>query len=441
MKNLSTFQLAILIIFVFLLLLGVLIFAGILPGFRAPTGGTGGEVVMWGTIPRASLADLLNEFNNQHKDQFTLVYQEKDITAIERDFLEAKADNRAPDLLLGPHEILLTERERLVPIPPETYAPRAFLDTYGAASQLFLRGDGTLALPLLLDPLLLYYNRDLLTNAGLPTVPRTWTEFREKATPLTIFDDRRNIIQSAVALGDYRNIPQMKDILSLLLLQAGNPIFDNTGNRPQPLLNETFGFTLRPAAAVLDFYSQFADPARPNYSWNRSLPAAKQSFSRGQSAYYLGPASEWSEIKRSNPRLVFDVAVPPQPDVTTATARITFARAYGVAIVRDGAKVAVAWAAAQALASAAMVERLAETTGLPPARSDLLARAVTDPTLAVFYQAAIVGRNWFDFAPARTKVIFEQMVDSVLTGRLSSVSAVGVANTALDNLVKEVYGE
>jgi ABC-type glycerol-3-phosphate transport system substrate-binding protein len=445
MKNLSTFQLAILVICIGLLLIGVLIFAGILPGFRAPQGGTGGEVTLWGTIPRATIADLLNDFNSQHKNEFTLIYQEKDPRTIETDFLTAKADNRAPDLLLASHEILLTQRDRLLPIPADTYAPRTFLDTYPDAGRLFLQPAGVLALPLLLDPIVLYYNRDLLTTAGLPTVPKTWTEFREKVLPLTIFDAGRNITQSAIALGDYRNIPHMKDILAMLLFQAGNPILDQAGPKPRPLLNETFGFTVRPAAGVLDFYSQFADPARPNYSWNRSLPLAKQSFIRGQSAFYLGLASEFGEITRANPRLVFDVAIPPQKDAgmlaSPTGGRITFACTYGIAVVRDRPKIATAWVTAQAFASAPTVKQLATLTALPPARRDLLATAPTDPTQTIFYQAAIIGRNWFDFAPARTEAIFERLVDSVSTGRLPSVQAVSEANTALENLIKETYGE
>ena len=437
MKNLSAFQLAILIVFIGLLLVGVLIFAGILPGFRAPQGGTGGEVMMWGTIPRSVISDLLNEFNDQHKSEFTLVYQEKDPTMIEKDFLTAKADNRAPDLLLAPHEIFFTQRNRLLSIPADTYPPRVFLDTYPDAGRLFFRSEGTLALPLLIDPLVFYYNRDLLTTAGLPTVPKTWTEFIAKTSPLTVFDERRNIIQSAIALGDYRNLGHMKDIVAMLLMQAGNPIFDNAGVRPTPLLNESFGFTLKPTAAVLDFYSQFADPSRLNYSWNRSLPEAKQSFIRGQSAFYLGPASEFPEITRANPHLVFDVAIPPQKD---GSAKLTFARTIGVAVVRDRPKTAVAWGAAQALAAAPTVGKLAQLTGLPPARSDLLARGTTDPAQTIFYQAAIIGRNWFDFDPPRTKAIFEQMVDNVITGRLPSVQAAAQANKALEDLINDDYG-
>ncbi|HEY4476391.1 MAG TPA: extracellular solute-binding protein [Candidatus Paceibacterota bacterium] len=438
MKNLSTFQLAILIIFVALLLIGVLIFAGILPGFRAPQGGTGGEVLMWGTLPRSALADILNDFNDQHESEFSVVYQEKDQSVIERDFLEAKADNRAPDLLLAPHEIIITQRDRLVPIPADTYPPRTFLDTYPTAGRLFLQPEGTLALPLLIDPFVLYYNRDLLTNAGLPTIPKTWTEFIGQTAPLTVFDGRRNILQSTIALGDYRNIGHMKDILAMLMLQAGNPILDLTATRPVSLLNDALGFTLKPAAAVLDFYSQFADPARPNYSWNRSLPEAKQSFTRGQSAFYLGPASEFTEISRANPHLVFDVALPPQKDNAN---RLTFSRTIGLSVVRDRPKTAVAWAAAQALASQATIGRLASITLLPPARSDLLAVGTTDPIQTVFYQAAIIGRNWFDFAPPRTEAIFKQMVDNVLTGRLPSVQAVSQANTALEDLINDVYGQ
>ena len=110
-------------------------------------------------------------------------------------------------------------------------------------------------------------------------------------------------------------------------------------------------------------------------------------------------------------------------------------------MVRDRPKIATAWVTAQAFASAPTATRLAEATALPPARRDLLASAPTDPTQTIFYQAAIIGRNWFDFAPARTEAIFERLVDSVSTGRLPSVQAVSEANTALENLIKEFYGE
>ena len=112
-----------------------------------------------------------------------------------------------------------------------------------------------------------------------------------------------------------------------------------------------------------------------------------------------------------------------------------------MAVVRDRPKIVVAWSAAQALASAGVVGKLSQLTGLPPARSDLLSRGATDPTMSVFYQAAIIGRNWFDFDSARTKTIFEQMVNSVLTGRSSSVQAASEANKALEDLVTDTYGQ
>ena len=52
------FQLTLVGIFIFLLVLGVLIFSGILPGFRAPQGGIGGTVTWWGTLPSATLGPV-----------------------------------------------------------------------------------------------------------------------------------------------------------------------------------------------------------------------------------------------------------------------------------------------------------------------------------------------------------------------------------------------
>ena len=117
MKNLSAFQLVIIGLFLLFLVVGTLIFAGILPCFRPPAGGAAGELVVWGPVPEIAMRPIIDQFNKDYKDYFTLRYEEKASAIFEREFVEAKADNRAPDLLFLPHELAFTQRARLAPCP------------------------------------------------------------------------------------------------------------------------------------------------------------------------------------------------------------------------------------------------------------------------------------------------------------------------------------
>ena len=439
MKNLSAFQIVLISLFILFLLVGTLIFAGVLPGYRQTPGGAAGELVLWGTVPQSILQPILEQFNKDYKNYFTLRYEEKTGATLETEFVEAKADNRAPDLLLLPHDLGLTQRTRLTPLPPDFFPLRQFQDTFIDAGGLMIGDEGILALPLAVDPLIMYYNKNLLAEAGWPAPPRAWSEFVSKTANLTTFDDRRNILQSAVALGETKNIIHAKDLLAMLLLQAGNPIISQSNQTYVSALNQNFNTILKPAVAVLDFYTQFADPARPNYSWNRSLPEARPAFSRSQTIFYFGYASEYASIANENPHLTFDVTLPPQPTETNQP-KLILGRLLSVAAVRGGPKTNAAMAAAAAFSNAAPAGALAQALFLPPARRDLLAAAPAEPALALFYRAALLTRAWLDPDPPATKKIFDTMVESVVTGRLRSVEAVAAADRELSALLQRIYG-
>ncbi|MBI2097658.1 MAG: extracellular solute-binding protein [Candidatus Vogelbacteria bacterium] len=438
MKNLSTFQLIIIGLFLLFLVIGTLIFAGILPGFRSPTGGAAGELTIWGTVPETVLRPIIDQFNKDYKDYFTLRYLEQASASFEREFVEAKADNRAPDLLLLPHELAFTQRARLAPVSPELVSLRQFRDTFIGAGELLTDGLAALALPLVVDPFVMYYNQNLLAEAGLASPPGTWTEFKVKTTALTILDSRRNITRSAVALGETKNILHAKDLLAMLFLQAGNPILVRSGGGYASALNQSFGTVLKPTVAVLDFYTQFADPARPNYSWNRSLPEARQAFIRGQTVFYFGYGSEYAVITRENPHLAFDVVLVPQPEDNQP--KLILGRLLSVAVVSGSSKSVAAGQAAAALAGPAFAGALAEALFLPPARRDLLGQTVANPIMTLFYRAALLTRSWPDPDPVGTKKIFETMIESVTTGRSRSSEAVAEGDRELAALLERIYG-
>src|SRR5690606_22468237 len=143
--------------------------------------------------------------------------------------------------------------------------------TYIDGAEIFALSDGLYAYPIAVDPLMLYWNRDLLTNAGFLAPPATWAELVNTYTSaLTTREFDRSITQSAVALGEYQNIRNSFGIISSLLIQAGSRLVSESGTQYQIMLNESLaGGT--PLRSVADFYTRFSRPNNTLYSWNRSF--------------------------------------------------------------------------------------------------------------------------------------------------------------------------
>jgi hypothetical protein len=59
--------------------------------------------------------------------------------------------------------------------------------------------------------------------------PKYWDELYALTSKISTHDSSSDILQSTVAFGEWDNVTNAKEILSLLLLQAGTPIvnYDN----------------------------------------------------------------------------------------------------------------------------------------------------------------------------------------------------------------------
>ncbi|MBX4206548.1 extracellular solute-binding protein, partial [Candidatus Parcubacteria bacterium] len=307
-------------------------------------------------------------------------------------------------------------------------------NTFAQEGEMFLFPDGVYALPLSIDPLVLYYNRDILSSAGIAKPLAYWDEVYAQAAKLTKKDAAGNIIQSTIALGETRNIPDFKETFSLLLLQAGSLITQNAQGALRSALLTNPGLPLAPAESALDFYTQFVNPSKPFYSWNRVMPEAQTYFAAGDAAYYVGFASELSAIRKKSPTLNFAVSSVPQSRV--AGKSLTYGRVYGLALSRGTKDAPAALAAATTLASQASAAALSQALGLPPARRDLLAAAPPSASESAFYVAALQARGWLDPNPAGSKTAFQEAVEAVTSGRLRVSEALNALNDRLNALGK-----
>ncbi len=433
----SNFQIVILIIFGVAIVLGVLLFAGIIPGFRSTAGGTGGKITVWGTLSADDLQPFLASFNQKYRDSYTLNYVERPTASFEADLVNSIASGQSPDLVFFPQDLIVKDANKFLPFTASDISTRDFKNNFIPAGEIYLNNQGAIGLPVLVDPLVLYWNRSLFAAAGVASPPKVWSEVVTGSAgilgKLTLFDPKNAIVQSAIPLGDPANVDHFKEILATLMMQAGSPIATVDANGYHAALSSSQISVQSPAQAALDFFIQFADPAKTTYTWNRSLPSSLEAFSGGLSAMYLGFASEWRHIRDKAPLINFDVAIVPQRDRSREAA---FANVLALAVPRTSTKAATAKQVAILIANGTLAWDLAQAAVLPPARRDLLTRSNQDPFLATFYSAALVGQAWYDPDKVKTQDLFANMTVGVLTGRVKSSEAINNAQQQLGLLFK-----
>ncbi|MSU55249.1 MAG: extracellular solute-binding protein [Candidatus Taylorbacteria bacterium] len=419
----SPFQIIVLSFFAVSIVIGVIVLSSI----KSSSQGPGATIVIWGTMPQQVFSFSTAALTQTNKNlKFNYIEMKSD--TFDRDLVEALASGIGPDVILLPQDYIVRLRDKILPMPYTALPLRDFMDTFIQEGSLYLDEGGILAVPFTVDPLVMYWNRDLLTNAGMAIPPKTWNEFITLAPKLTVRDKSINVIKSTVALGEFRNIANSKEIVSALFLQTGNPIMKHDASG--------FGSALYPSTlgtvGAMNFYTDFANPVKPNYSWNRALPNSRDMFTAGDLVFYFGFASEISKIREKNPNLNFDVTYFPQPK--SAPVLTTFGRMQGLAVLKSSPNASQAFGDILALTSAESIASVSKATNLPPVRLDLLSTSSEDPYQAIFYSSAIRAQGWLDPNPQSSRTIFQNMIESITSGEQEVGAAIDLAGRNLNGI-------
>ncbi|MFA5987250.1 MAG: extracellular solute-binding protein, partial [Candidatus Paceibacterota bacterium] len=373
--------------------------------------------------------------SDNYKDQFSMVYKYFDPTTFEDKLLEALASGNGPDIVIIPSDLIYRQSNKIVPIPYESYPERGYRDNFIDGGEIFLAKDGVLAIPFYVDPLVMYWNKDIFSSVGLARPPKVWDDLQDSINKLTIADRNANVTRSAIAMGTFNNVDYAKDILSMLFLQAGVPIVERkVVEDGREVAVPALAYSNGASVAALDFFMQFADPARPAYSWNTAMPSSMRAFSSGSLALYIGYSSDYKKIKEINPHLNFDVSSMPQRNATGR--RDTFAKIYGLALLKSSKNAAAAGQVMAKLDSNDLAQAFVKATGFPSARREVVGGVAKDPNLSVYNDSSIISFAFLDPSPAETKDIFSSMISSVSTGKRSKEEALTAANAQLGNLLK-----
>ena len=374
----------------------------------------GESIVIWGTFDRSIIELTLQELKNVDKAFEVVSYTQFDARTFENDLVNALAEGKSPDLVMIPQSMLVAQRAKLLAIPYENLPVRTFKDTYIDGAEIFMMSDGVYGIPFAVDPLVMYWNRDIFTSSGLAAPPKTWEALVAQTTnAITRTNDRREITQSAVALGEYSNITHAKDILAMLFLQAGSSMVTEQNKEYKVTFNVSQANSLGTGDAVLSFYTQFSLPSRDLYSWNRSKASDRTEFLGGTLALYFGKGSEYGSLARENPNLNFDIA--PVPQGSDATILRTYGDFYAFAIPRGSKNKDYAYIFARDMSTGKGGTELATKLNFVPVLRSVLGEGTGDPVASVRYNAALIARAWLDPKPQETERLFGRMVDEIVS--------------------------
>lgn len=432
MQNIRPFQIALLALFALMGILSLVLLASFEGFVNTEEQQYGDRVVIWGPFDRGVMNDLFIDIGREN-DAFSVVeYVEKDPRTFEEEFVNAVAEGRGPDVVILPHEKLVTFRTKLLPIPYETFSARDFRDRFIDGAEIFARPDGIYAIPLAVDPLVMFWNRDSFSENGFSVPPATWEAVVGSVVPsITEIGVDGSILESALAFGEYVNVTYGKEVLLTLMMQSGSRLVEETEQGYQVALNDALAQnTQPPATAAVQFYTNFSNPGRALYTWNSSMGNDRTAFLGGDLALYFAYASDIDAIRQGNPNLNFDAA--PLPQGASATVERGYGTFYGAAVVRSSQNRAGAYAAIMTLTENDTVSSLSERLSFVPVVRTVLAEGTEDPYRQIAYDAALIARGWLDPDPQESDRVFEQMIDDVVSGRQRVADAVSDAVRRLE---------
>jgi multiple sugar transport system substrate-binding protein len=339
---------------------------------------------------------------------------------------------------------------QIYPLLSTTMTVEAFKQNYPqVAVDDFVTDNKIYAIPYYIDNLMLFYNLDLFSAAKIPrtlTPPKTWSDVVEIVPKLTKYGPDRNIVQSAINLGvDEKFIPRFAEILTTLIMQYGGSmtssdrtkaIFDLPVNTDKPYY---------PGENALKFYTDFADPNNPLYTYSdatysngeKKFPGDIQAFMEGKMAMFIGYSYNIANIRKYVGRsFSFETAALPQ---WRTEEPVVVANYWGETVSKNCKYPQVAWDFINFAAQTKNNRSYLKNTGHVPA-----SKAMQDAYSGVMYLDPIVkqtkiSQSWYRSNTAEVERIFAKMINNILHNGMSPRIAIATAVTEINDLSQKPW--
>ncbi len=380
-------------------------------------------------------APMIESYESQHSN-VTIVYKKFTDPATYLDLIVNElAEGEGPDIFMMHNTWFPKNYKKLTPATADVITPDVFRSLFVelASEELIIPDSSNVeqvwGLPLYIDTLALYYNKDHIEDA-LPTQGRpstTWEGIKSDVVALNRQDQSFERFERAgIALGRSDNILRAFDILMMMMLQYKVDFYTDD-------LKETTLANDPSALSALELFTSFALPSQRNYSWNKYLAEADSAdkelatFARGKLSMLLGYSYAYEDIINEINALaaegeatidINNVKIQETPQVydpeTSSETREAYASYFVPVVSRTSTNSDVAWDFLGSLVSQDNLKYYNEETHRPSALRSLIDSQMTDPIYGVF--AAQVGyASSVPMAdPTAYKEIFLDGVDQIL---------------------------
>jgi len=463
-------------LFVVFLFLGVFSLTGC--GSKEPAPVTYAvSLEIWGVFDDSSMytgaIEAYKKINPNVKD---ITYRKLPVETYQDDLINAFASGKGPDVFMIRNSWRGAFEDKTAPAPANLISEQEYRNRLvDVASDDFIGTDGKIyGVPLSVDSLALYYNKDLFNAAGITRPPETWDEVLDDVYLLNSVDQFGTFTRSGIALGTGSNINRSSDILVALMMQSGSGILARPQKGPVNLADDG-------AQKAFDFYAQFAQVTSNVYSWNARQDYSIDAFYKGNLAMMLNYSWQYDTIKQKNAKLNIAVAPLPQFD---KQAPVNIANYWGFAVSKNlparamnanpsGQQAPVSvnpeqqnalrtfegWQFLKFLALVGGDKKMNVMNALsgtsqefplttdptkeylkvshkPAARRDLTTEQKSDLVLSPFAYGNLIAKNWYQGDSDAADSIIIDAIDSVGRGEKSWKSAFDTASSRINLLAR-----
>lgn len=409
---------------------------------------------VWGVVDDQ---DVYNEILNDYKQLHPFVdieFRRFRLEEYENELLNAMAEDRGPDIFLIHNTWVGKYQPKILPMPlstkvavqtvegtlkkevvyvvqsqPSVSVRQYKLDYPDSVAKDFIKTinvstvadkrdmqQRVFAIPMSVDTMGMYVNKDLLNAAGIQTIPTSWDQVQEAVKKLTKQDAQGEIIQAGAAIGTGNNIERAPDLLAALMMQNGaemsaddgTPTFGSIPLKLDGVRNEP------PALQALAFYTDFANPGKEVYTWNAKQPNSLDAFTQGKVALFFGYNYHLPIIRARAPRLNLALASLPQ---IPGNPVVNFANYWGWTVSKKTKNGDLAWNLLNFMRTPEENVKYLRAAQRPAALRSQLAAQLEDENIGVFAAQVLTSQTWYRGANAKAADdAFIDMIDMASIG-------------------------
>ncbi|HAV11627.1 MAG TPA: hypothetical protein DCX32_03745 [Candidatus Moranbacteria bacterium] len=430
---------------------------------------------IWGLFDDSkAYEEIITEYKKINPYVGEIKYRKFTPETYKRDLIDAMASGQGPDIFLIQNTWTPSFGTKIEPAPEnilrDSDIRSGFVDV---VFNDFVNQEKVYGVPLSVDSLALYYNRDMFNAAGITSPPKTWEEFNEAVRKLTKLDSQGEIVQAGAALGTALNINRSTDILNLLMLQNGVQMTNSQNTKATINVGVvgSDGNVVKSGENSLGYYAQFANVRSPFYTWNNKQHNSIDAFSEGGVAMMLNYSWQREAIMNKNGKLNFGIAPVPQFNETKP---INYANYWGYAVAKNKnstvivegqtiqvpnqARVHEAWQFLKFLtmknngvfkltniksgtskdfpvAIDPAIVYLKETEK-PAARRDIIELQKNDSIISPYAYGNLIAKSWFQADPDGVEKVLAEAIESLNRGNTSLYDALSTATNRIDDLMR-----